>query len=70
MKRKIKSIIKQSIRKLGFDLVKTNRHETKMPFLKNRLTNLIKLVFESSIIVDGGAHIGTWTKSVSKFFRN
>jgi FkbM family methyltransferase len=70
MKRKIKSIIKQSIRKLGFDLVKTNRHETKMPFLKNRLTNLIKLGFESSIIVDGGAHIGNWTKTVSKFFPN
>jgi len=76
----MKSIVKRFIRKFGFDLVKIKHFEiadktpkfldTNLPLFKNRLTNLVKLGFESPIIVDGGAHIGNWTKIVSEFFPN
>lgn len=80
MKNVIKSVVKQFVQKFGFDLVRTKRNEilveapllldTKIPLFRNRLINLVNLGFESAIIVDGGAHVGGWTKMVSEFFPN
>src|SRR5690606_23240404 len=66
MKSAIKRSIRQSIRKFGFDIVKLSQ----MPLLRDRLSNLAKLGFDSKVIVDGGAHKGKWTKTVSEFYPN
>lgn len=64
MKSVIKKTVRQSVRKLGFDIVKLGQ----MPGLKDRLGNLARLGFEANVIVDGGAHKGKWTQTVSEFF--
>lgn len=66
MKSTIKRSVRQSIRRFGFDIVKLSQ----MPLLKDRLSNLARLGFEAKVIVDGGAHKGKWTKTVSEFYPN
>lgn len=66
MKNQIKNSVRQSIRKFGFDIIKLGQ----MPLLKDRLANLARLGFQSKVIVDGGAHMGKWTKTVSEFYPN
>lgn len=64
MKSQLKKIVRQSVRKFGFDIIKLGE----MPLLKDRVANLAKLGFQSNVIVDGGAHMGKWTATVSEFF--
>lgn len=64
MKKAIKRTVRQSVRKLGFDIIKLGQ----MPSLTDRLGNLARLGFKANVIVDGGAHKGKWTQTVSEFF--
>lgn len=80
MGREIKNLVKQVFRKLGYDLRKINQSriivrgqvisDLNVPLPKNRLANLVRLGFDPDIVVDGGAHIGNWTKMVSEFLPN
>jgi FkbM family methyltransferase len=66
MKRAIKRTIRQAVRNLGFDIIKMGQ----MPTLRDRVGNFARLGFKANVIVDGGAHKGKWTQTVSEFFPN
>lgn len=66
----VNRIIKKSFNYFGFDLVKISKshNHSQSPSLLDRIKNISDLGFEPSIIIDGGANTGQWTKQVSNFF--
>lgn len=72
MKKIFSKVLQKSLRKYGYEIVAkemlTKTSNPRIPTLIQRLSNIKKNGFHPSVIVDGGAHIGSWTESVSKIF--
>lgn len=64
----IKKIIKLPLNMMGYDTV--SKKETRIPRVMDRLTNMKNHGFNPKVIIDGGAHLGKWSESMSGIYPN
>lgn len=62
----IKKTIKLPLNMLGYDTVSLN--ETRIPKVMDRLKNMKNHGFDPKVILDGGAHLGKWSESMSSMY--
>jgi len=62
----IKKTIKLPLNMLGYDTVSLN--ETRIPKVMDRLKNMKNHGFNPKVIIDGGAHLGKWSESMSEMY--